>query len=169
MESYSDITTSFCFVMLPFLFLIIPFLIVFFVRKIRLAFIKSVLLYFICIFLQYSWWFLLATYDVPLFLIITNPFLIIAIILYIEGFNITSPLKTSCMLASLCGFFHGVGIYLEFVIGGFYDDDFIFTIPWIVIVGLLGAVPYCAVNFIFHFPYRIFRKARIRKKLSEFL
>jgi hypothetical protein len=126
-----------------------------------------------CVVFEWGWWYVLFTYREPnnpgpgfIFFII-NPLVIIAVVLYIEGLNIESPLKTSSIVAGICGFFHGFGIWMSFCQseGPIRGDNVILAIFFSSIVGAIVAVPYCVLNFILHFPWRLCKEAR--KELRE--
>lgn len=167
MESYSDITTSFCFLVLPFLFLIIPFLIIFMITKIRRPLLNSIILFLICWLLEFIWWyvaFVIADYGnmTEQLYSIPNIFLIVAIIFHLELLKVKSPLIASSVLSLLCGFFRGFGIWMLFceVEGPIRADNVLMAIYYSSFVGIFGAAVYCVVNFILHCPYRIFRRVR---------
>ena len=49
----------------PSLLLIVPFLIVCLIRKVPKAFLKAMLLYFMCVVFEWGWWYVLFAYREP--------------------------------------------------------------------------------------------------------
>ena len=169
MSTWAEQIEAFCLLAGPSVLLIIPFLIVFLVLRIRSAVLNSIILFSICVLLEFIWWVAgiaaIVEYGpksaIGDLLLVPNIFVILTIILYVEIIKVTAPIKTALILTSLCGFFHAFGMWLKFCASvgpGISADNVHLVIIFSSMVGIVGAVAYPIVSGIFHCAFNLIKQ-----------